>query len=124
MAFILVTGTVKAVLGASLLVFLYLRGAGLEVVRSSVFLYESLAQLIFAYPSRSLSLLPLPNPWLNLSVWGAVALMALVFVLPQGRVLLGLAPLNLEQAGWVIAATLLTWAVAALTARWFRQHSR
>lgn len=124
LAFILVTGVAKAVLGASLLVFLYLRGAGLEVVRSSVFLYESLAQLIFAYPSRSVRLLPLPNRWLDLSIWGAVALMVLIFALPQGRVLLGLAPLNLEQTGWVIATTLLTWAVAAVMARWFRQQSR
>lgn len=123
LAFILISGAVKALLGASVLVFLFLRGANLEVVRSSVFLYESLAQLIFAYPSRSLRLLPLPNRWLDLSIWGAVALMALVFLLPQGRVLLGLAPLGLEHTGWVLAATLLTWAVAALTARWFRLHS-
>ncbi|MCS7067658.1 MAG: cation-transporting P-type ATPase [Meiothermus sp.] len=123
LAFILLTGGVKALLGAALLVFLYLRGAGLEVVRSAVFLYESLAQLIFAYPSRSLVLLPLPNRWLNLSIGGALALMALVFVLPQGRLLLGLAPLDPYQLGWVLAATFLTWAVAALTARKLRQRT-
>ncbi|GEM85426.1 cation-translocating P-type ATPase [Meiothermus granaticius] len=123
LAFILITGAVKALLGAALLVFLFLQGVGLETVRSGVFLYESLAQLIFAYPSRSLRLLPLPNRWLDLSIWGAVGLMVLIFVLPQGRVLLGLAPLGLEPTLWILAATSLTWATAALTARWLRQHS-
>jgi Ca2+-transporting ATPase len=124
LVFIVVTGVIKAVLGAVLLVYLYLRGAGLEAVRSSVFLYEVLGQLIFAYPSRSVRLQPLPNAWLNWSILGVLGLMALAFLLPQGRSLLGLSWLTQEQMLWVLLATLLTWGSAVLTALYFRRQRR
>ncbi|MDW8481900.1 MAG: cation-transporting P-type ATPase [Meiothermus sp.] len=123
LGFILLTGLFKALLGVVLLVLLPLRGASLEVTRSALFLYESLAQLVFAYPARSLRLLPAPNPWLNLSVGAGVTLVGLVFALPQGRLLLGLAPLGPEELGWVFLSILLTWGVAAWTARRYRGPS-
>ncbi|WP_233498230.1 cation-transporting P-type ATPase [Meiothermus sp. QL-1] len=122
LTFILISGAIKALLGAGLLVLLHLRGLGPEAVRSAVFLYESLAQLIFAYPARSLHLLPLPNRWLDLSIAAGVALVGLAFALPQGRLLLGLVPLSGEQMGYVLTAALLTWAAASAIARWYRQH--
>ena len=57
--FIVVTGVVKALMGGVLLVALPRYGLGLNATRSAVFLYESIAQLVFAYPSRRVSVLPL-----------------------------------------------------------------
>jgi P-type Ca2+ transporter type 2C len=60
--FIIFTGIIKALAGGALLVVLPLFGYGAAVIRTAVFLFESIAQLFFAYPARHLTVIPRFNP--------------------------------------------------------------
>jgi P-type Ca2+ transporter type 2C len=122
--FIVFTGTIKAVMGGLLLVWLPRVGFTLNTTRSVVFLYESIAQLVFAYPSRRVSVLPLFNRWLHLAVLLGVVLQLVAIGWPAMRLLLGLEPLNLAALGWMASGVLLSWIVAEVFSRvvWSRHH--
>jgi Ca2+-transporting ATPase len=125
--FIVVTGVAKALTGGTLLVLLPRYGFSLALTRTAVFLYESIAQLAFAYPSRRLiSTRPLPNGWLHLAVLFGVGLQILTIALPSLRALLGLEPLDLAAFTWMAGGVLLSWIVAEVFSRvvWTRSHSR
>jgi P-type Ca2+ transporter type 2C len=124
--FIMVTGVVKALTGGALLVLLPLYGFSLAVTRTAVFLYESIAQLVFAYPSRRVSVLPLPNGWLHLAVLFGAGLQILTIALPSLRLLLGLEPLGLQILLWMAGGVLVSWLVAEVFSRfaWARGHRR
>ncbi|RIK37867.1 MAG: HAD family hydrolase [Chloroflexi bacterium] len=107
--FIVLTGTVKAAAGLALLDLLPRTGSSHMVTRSAVFLYESISQLLFAYPARSISSMPRRNNALRLTVLLSIGLQFLVVHLPPMRRLLGLEPLPLGVLAAVIAAALLTW---------------
>jgi len=68
--FIIVTGVVRRRWRAAA-VLLPRLGHSLGATRTAVFLYESLAQLAFAYPSRHISVVPLRNIALHLAVVAA-----------------------------------------------------
>lgn len=110
--FIVVTGIAKALMGVALLVVLPRLGYSLEETRTCVFLYESLAQLVFAYPSRKLNLLPLPNRTLHIAVGVGLLLQVATVLTPSLRTLLQLMPLNGFAVGAVILAVLISWATA------------
>jgi Ca2+-transporting ATPase len=114
LAFIVVTGIVKAVVGGILLVLLPLYGFTMAVTRSSVFLYEAIAQLLFAYPSRRVSVLPLGNRWLHLAVALGVGLQLLTLVVPGLKALLGLESLDVASLTSVTIAVFASWIVAQL----------
>jgi Ca2+-transporting ATPase len=107
--FILLTGSLKALVALGLLALLppFL---GLEGARGAVFHYMAIGQLFFAFPARHTHLHPLPNPWL----YGAVALgvllqLGIAFFLPQAFETPLLPPLAL---GGVVLAALFTWLLA------------
>lgn len=110
--FIVISGTAKAVGGLIFLGAMPQLGFSLEETRTSVFLYESMMQLVFAYPSRRISVVPLSNIWIHLAVGLGVAFQALTVVLPPLRTLLGLVPLSGAVFAAIVASVLVTWAIA------------
>jgi Ca2+-transporting ATPase len=118
--FVLVTGTFKASLG--LLMLLLLPGFGFTPMetRTSVFLYETLAQLAYVYPSRQLHMAPLGNRILNwIVVLSALLQPALVYI-PATRRLLGLE--SVEPFAWVtiVAGVACSWLFSDLYCRRLR----
>jgi Ca2+-transporting ATPase len=120
--FVLVTGSFKASLG--LLMLLLLPGFGLSVVetRTSVFLYETLAQLAYVYPSRQLQLAPLSNRVLNGIVVLSALLQPVLVYVPATRGLLGLETLPPFAWGTLLAAAACSWLFAELYCRRMRRR--
>lgn len=116
--FILFTGAMKAALGLALFFALPALGYLGTVTQTAVFVYESLAQLAFAYPARRLNGSPARNRVLNIIVALSVLLSIMTFTVPSLRTLLGLAPLTLPVVGAVAGALLVTILGAEL---WSRQ---
>jgi Ca2+-transporting ATPase len=115
--FILVTGFVKAFVGVLILVLLPRFAYGPAATRTAVFLYESLAQLVFAYPARRITVRPLRNTALHAAVlFGAVLQLATISV-PALRELLALEPLDLWTILIVAVGVLVSWGVAELFSR-------
>ncbi len=112
LSFILITGVTKALIGGVLLVVMPIYGFSLLSTRTGVFVYEAIAQLLFAYPARRITVLPEFNLALHLSVFLGAGVQVLSVYLPSLRELLGLASLGLLGMGMVAAATFLTWVVA------------
>ena len=106
--FILTMGLLKAGLGLTLFFTLPALGYAAAVTQTAVFLYESLTQLAFAYPARRINSTPAPNKVLNIIIVASVLLQVLTVTFPPFRTMLGLAPLNLSVAGFVVAALILT----------------
>jgi Ca2+-transporting ATPase len=121
--FIVVTGCAKAFAGLVFLVLLPYLGYALIETRTAVFLYESMAQLVFAYPSRRLTLKPLRNTFLHVAVVGGIALQVLTAFVPPLRTLLGLVPIDLNVWLMIAAGVLWSWAVAELVGRWLATHN-
>jgi len=112
--FIVTTGLIKALAGVALLVALPQFGYSLDQTRTTVFVFEALAQLVFAYPARRVSVVPLPN----------LALHAAVFV-PGLRELLGLAMIDATAWAAITGAVLLCWGAAELIGRRsFARHAQ
>ncbi len=120
--FILGTGAVKAGLGLALLAVLPLYQLAPVVIRSALFLYESLAQLLFAQPSRQATSRPLANPLLLWILLASAGLQVLTLVLEPLRTVLGLTPLPWVAWALVAVALLLSWAFAMLMVAWLRRH--
>jgi Ca2+-transporting ATPase len=107
--FIVVTGVVKAATGGVLLFALPLYGFSVAVTRTLVFLFESVAQLVFAYPARHVQVIPLVNGWLHLAVVLGIALQAATVLVPGLRLLLGLEPVGIDGLVWAAGSVLVTW---------------
>ena len=112
--FIVVSGIAKALGGLALLAGLPWLGYALEETRSAVFLFESVMQLVFAYNSRRIGVVPLPNKWIHISVLSGVALQVVVLFVAPMRELLGLVTIDRLAFAAVCAVTLLTWLIAWL----------
>jgi Ca2+-transporting ATPase len=110
--FIAVSAAAKAAGGIAFLALMPAWSFSLEETRTTLFLYESILQLVFAYPCRRIGSVPLPNPGLHLALGLGVALQLLTVLFAPLRTLLGLVPLTPGVLATVIAATLLTWAIA------------
>lgn len=121
--FIVVTGCAKAFAGIGFLVLLPYFGYAILETRTAVFLYESMAQLVFAYPSRRISLNPLRNTFLHVAVLGGIGLQILTALLPPLRALLGLVPIDLAVAAMIAAGVLWSWGIAELVGRWLGTHN-
>ncbi|MEX1280456.1 MAG: cation-translocating P-type ATPase [Acidimicrobiia bacterium] len=106
--FILTTGGLKGVLGLALFFTLPALGFAGAVTQTAVFLYESLAQLAFAYPSRRLNGRPAPNRVLDVIIVVSVVLSILTITLAPLRTLLGLVPLDATVLAYVAGALLVT----------------
>jgi Ca2+-transporting ATPase len=121
--FIVVTGVAKAAAGLAFLVMMPYFGYALLETRTAVFLYESMAQLVFAYPSRRLALNPKRNVFLHVAVLGGIALQVLTVLLLPLRTLLGLVPIDLTVSLFIGAGVLWSWAVAELVGHWLATHN-
>ncbi len=115
--FVLGTGVVKAGVGLAMLVGLPLLGVAGVATRTAVFVYETLAQLAFVYPSRQLVMRPLPNPLLNGIVVVSFAIQPALVLLPGLRDLLGLAVIDARTWGIVAAGVLGSWLFAEAYSR-------
>ncbi|MEI9941878.1 MAG: cation-translocating P-type ATPase [Pseudomonadota bacterium] len=121
--FVLLDGLLKGALGLGLLVVMPRLGSSVVATGTCVFLYESVAKLLSAYPARKLGARPARNPWLHGSVLIGVALgLACVSYAPL-RDVLGLVPLSRRELLLVFALLTVTWGtgeLAASIARRFR----
>lgn len=115
--FILITGVIKACVGGAILIWLPQKGYSMEATRTALFLYASIGQLFFAYPSRYIGVRTKLNPVLHLSVILGTALQLLIMFVPGLRSLLGLELLDLNALLCVTFAVFLSWAVAEATGR-------
>jgi P-type Ca2+ transporter type 2C len=115
--FIVSTGVVKAFLGGVLLLLLPRYGYSLLATRSGVFIFESIAQLVMAYPSREINSPPERNIALHIAVFGGIGLQIATMYFPPLRNLLGLELLDLWAIGVIAVAVFLTWAAAELITR-------
>jgi Ca2+-transporting ATPase len=118
--FVLVTGSAKAAVGLTLLVLLPLLGYTTSATRTAVFLFESIAQLAYVYPSRQLELRPLPNRVLNAIVVLSVLLQPLLVWFPATRRLLALEPIDLPVWGILLAGVAISFLSADLYGRRLR----
>ena len=114
LTFIATSGSLKAVVGLAFLAGMPRLGFSLDETRTSLFVYESLMQLVFAYPCRRINVVPLPNMWIHVAVGLGVVLQLLTVALAPLRALLGLAPLNGAVIAVILGIVLLTWAAAEL----------
>lgn len=114
--FIIETGIAKALAGVALLVMLPRLGYSLDETRTAVFLFESLAQLVFVYPARKLNIIPMQNPLLHATVALSVMLQVSTVMVPGLRSLLQLVPLDAAVWAMIAGAVLLTWAFAEAVA--------
>lgn len=115
--FILVAGIAKAAVGGAMLVVLPRYGYSLEATRTLLFLYMSVGQLVFAYPSRRTAAAPEFNASLHLAVIFGTGLQLLTIFLPALRSMLGLEPPGPSALVWVASAVLLSWGVAEASTR-------
>ena len=115
--FIVISGTSKAVGGIAILGAIPQLGYSLEETRTSVFLYEFMMQLVFAYPCRRISVVPLPNIWVHVTVGLGVVLQASTVALSPLRTLLGLVPVGATAFAAIMIGVLLTWVVAEFFGR-------
>jgi Ca2+-transporting ATPase len=121
--FVLLTGAVKAGVGLAMLLYLPWLGLSTIATRTGVFLYETLAQLAFVYPSRQLSLRRERNPVLNVIVVASVLAQPVIVYLPGMRRLLDLTSLDL--LGWcnVVCCVGISWLFADFYSRRVRARS-
>lgn len=112
--FILFSGLTKASVSLAFLVTLPSLGYGVIATRTAVFLYDSVAELLFAYPARQVSVIPKRNTWLNFAIVGGVGLQISTLIVPQLRTLLGIELLDSFVMASICVAVLASWLIAGL----------
>jgi P-type Ca2+ transporter type 2C len=115
--FVLLDGVVKGVLGLGLLVLMPSLGSTLAATATGVFLYESVAKLLSAYPARKLGAEPSRNPWLHGSVLIGVVLGLVCIGFAPVRAVLGLVTLTPRELMLVFAMLVVTWGSGEIAAR-------
>jgi len=110
--FILFSGATKAMISISLLIALPLLGYGAVLARTAVFLYDSIAELLFAFPARHISVVPKRNIWLNGAIAAGIGLQLLSVFVPQLRALLGLEMLDIFVFSLIGIAVVFSWFIA------------
>ena len=110
--FVLWTGLLKAAAGVAFLVLLPLWGYTVVVARTAVFLLESVAQLVTAYPARRMGAQAAPNRALLAVILGSVVLQLATVSVPALRTALGLVPLDAPVLAASAAAVLVTWVLS------------
>jgi len=92
------------------------------MTQTSLFLFESLAQLAFVYPARRITSTTVSNHVLNAIIIASIILQVLTISLPGLRAMLGLVPLDNTALFIVGASLLVTIAGAEIWSR-NRQHT-
>jgi Ca2+-transporting ATPase len=119
--FVLVTGSAKAAVGLTLLGVLPLLDYSTAATRTAVFLFESIAQLAYVYPSRQLELPPLGNRVLNAIVVLSVLLQPLLVEFPATRRLLALEPIELPVWGILLGGVGVSFLFSSVYCRRLRR---
>jgi Ca2+-transporting ATPase len=119
--FVLLDGFAKGALGLGLLLLMPRLGSSLAATGTSLFLFESIAKLMSAYPSRKLGAAPERNPWLHGSVVIGALLGLLCIWLAPMRDVLGLVPISSRELLLVLALLTISWGSGELAARIARQ---
>ena len=118
--FILFAGLLKGGIGVFLFFLLPVMGYSGSSTQTSLFLFESLAQLAFVYPSRRIMASTTSNHILNVIIIASVILQVLTITLPGLRTMLGLVPLDGLSLGIVGICLLVTIVGAEI---WSRRSS-
>ena len=118
--FILFAGLLKGGIGVFLFFLLPVLGYSGSSTQTSLFLFESLAQLAFVYPSRRIMASTTSNHILNVIIIASVILQVLTITLPGLRTMLGLVPLDSLSLGIVGICLLVTIVGAEI---WSRRSS-
>jgi Ca2+-transporting ATPase len=113
-AFILATGGLKGSIGILLMMLVPRWGYGPVAIQSVLFLYESIAKLVSAYPSRRMVHPSRHNLALHLSIGLGILLQLLTILVPALRRVLGLERLDVRAMVVLAIAIAATWAVAEL----------
>lgn len=122
--FIVVSGIAKAFAGLVLFLFLPFGGYAILETRTAIFLYESIAEVAYAYPARRIRFSPRHNAFLLWAVAASVILQMTTVLVPGLRTLLGLVPIDFTLALFISLAVLWSWAIAELVGRWLGTHDR
>jgi Ca2+-transporting ATPase len=115
--FIVISGAAKAACGVGLLAGMPGLGFSLDETRTALFLYESVVQLVFVYPCRIISAVPLPNMSVHLAVGLGIVLQVMTVLLLPLRTLLQLVPIGIGVFVAVMLLAALTWASAEFLRR-------
>jgi Ca2+-transporting ATPase len=116
--FVATTGLVKALFGGVILIYGWWREVEPVVIRTVMFLFQSIAELVIAYPSRRISLAPLRNPFLHFSVFGGIALQIFTVYFPPLRDMLGLKDPGWKGLVFMSLAAVIVWFAAELVTRY------
>lgn len=114
--FIATTGLIKALLAGVILLVGPLMGYPATMTRSMLFLFQSSAELIMAYPSRRISTPPNRNLLLHLFVAGGIALQICTIYIPGLREFLGLQSLELKTFAMISLAVMAVWVAGKVVA--------
>ncbi|MCL4684649.1 cation-transporting P-type ATPase [Myxococcota bacterium] len=115
--FVLSTGLLKAGVGAAFLIVLPVWGYTVVVARTAVFLLESVAQLLTAYPARRIGAQAASNRTLHAVILGSVVLQVLTVTVPALRQALGLVALDGPVLAMSAVAVLITWILSEAIGR-------
>jgi P-type Ca2+ transporter type 2C len=115
--FVGVTGIVKALFGGVILLYGWWREVEPVVTRTVMFLFQSIAELLIAYPARRISLAPLRNNFLHVSVFGGIAVQIGVVYFPPLRDMLGLKDPGWQGLLFMSLAAIVVWFSAELVTR-------
>ena len=115
--FVVIAGTLSALIGGLLLIFLPRFGYGIEESRTLLFLYATISQLVLAYSARRILTVPKMNVALHLSVAACVTLQLLAVFVPSLRLALSLERPDTFSLGWVAGAIVMSWGAAELYSR-------
>jgi len=115
--FILVVGAISAFIGGLLLVWFPQYGYSLEALRTLVFGYAAIGQLVLVYSARRVVTRPRINIALHAAVLLCSVLQVLTVLLPSLRTLLGVDSPEAIGFMWVGVAILISWAFANIYTR-------
>ena len=122
--FILLSGTIKAILALTLLGLIPWLNYSLDTARSVAFQFLAVGQLFFVYPARHTSLRPLRNPTLHAVVMLGILLQIAVGLIPVTAKALDLVHLSIGLWVLVLGTALLAWGSAEIVNRTFFRNEQ
>jgi Ca2+-transporting ATPase len=122
--FIVMAGSMKAVLALGLLGLVPRLGYDLDVARAVAFHFMAVGQLLLTYPSRHARTRPLPNASLHAAVFAGIGIQLVAAWWPLSAELLGGAGIPLELWAVVFGGAFLAWGLAEGASRLaWRDHA-
>ncbi|NOT28106.1 MAG: HAD-IC family P-type ATPase [Acidobacteria bacterium] len=120
--FIVMAGSMKALLALGVLGLVPRLGYDLDVARAVAFHFMAIGQLLLTYPSRRARTRPLPNAYLHAAVCVGIAVQLMAAWLPVSAELLGHAAIPLELWSVVFGGAILAWGLAEVLSRLAWRH--